>query len=176
MQNWPGKQKNTGYFANLLLLKWVVLHLSMVFSLSEHVCQLAFVRAREKKGETREKERESLVPADAHLPQRRDKSENESVEGVTITLFCFHLICSPHLCGRYKSVELQSCCNATLTATSRAVKWGRKKSNSKETKTSAVWARTCPDGGVTICGWWLLCKQALITPCKPFFKYNFKPC
>lgn len=56
IQNWPGKQKNAGYFANLLSLKWVVLHLSMVFSLSEHVCQLAFVRAREGKKKKRRDE------------------------------------------------------------------------------------------------------------------------
>lgn len=44
-----------------------------------------------KGGETREKERERLAPADAHLP--RDKRENQSVRGVTITPLLF----SPHL-------------------------------------------------------------------------------
>lgn len=36
------KRINTDYFANLLLLKWIVLHLSMAFSLTEHVYQFAF--------------------------------------------------------------------------------------------------------------------------------------
>lgn len=98
------KRINTDNFANLLLLKWIVLHLSMAFSLTDHVCQFAFPRVGGKK-EGRRGKKESLVPADAHCPLRRDERASRFKESRS-PLFCFHLIFSPHSCGRYKSLEL----------------------------------------------------------------------
>lgn len=79
IQNWPEKQKSTDYFPDLLLLKWIVLHLSMAFCLTGYVCQLAFVRAREKKKKTkRGKGRGKLRSARCSLAtEKRQKKEPE---------------------------------------------------------------------------------------------------
>lgn len=100
---------------------------------SEHGVQLDWTclpaclcqRQGGKNEETRRRERESLVPADAHLPLRRDKRASQSFQGITITHpppFVFYLIFSPQLCGRYKSLELQSWYKARTTVASRAAK------------------------------------------------------
>lgn len=97
-QNWPEKQKRRDYFPDLLLLKRIVLHLSVVFCLTGFVCQLAFVRARQKPRERKKekcgrRDRESLALPDAHLPLRRDKRKSQRVQGNKI----IPPFSSPHL-------------------------------------------------------------------------------
>lgn len=98
IQNWPERQKRTDYFTDMLLLKRIVLHLSMVFCLTGFVCQLAFVRARQKPREGEEEKYGgetttlSSLP-DAHLPPRRDKRKSQRVHSSEI--ICPHS--SPHI-------------------------------------------------------------------------------
>lgn len=87
----------------MLLLKRIVLHLSMAFCLTGYVCQLAFVRAREKKKTREGKEEESFALPDAHLPLRRDKRKSQRVQGRKIN----PPLSSPHLPSLYCSLAWQ---------------------------------------------------------------------
>ena len=110
IRNCPEKQKRTDYFTDMLLLKRIVLHLSMVFCLTGFVCQLAFVRARQKPSEGKEEKYGgetttlSSLP-DAHLPPRRDKRKSQRVH--TSEIIFPHS--SPHISSVSCSPAWQIC-------------------------------------------------------------------
>lgn len=109
IQNWPEKQKSTDYFPDLLLLKWIVLHLSMAFCLTGYVCQLAFVRARKKKkkkNQERERRRKASLCQMLTCHWEETKERARGFRAAKSPLLCLHLIFlhySVHLHGRYIS-------------------------------------------------------------------------
>lgn len=108
IQIWPEKHKRRDYFPDLVLLKRIVLHLSMVFCLTGFVCQLAFVRAQQKPRKRKKEKygrggRGSLALPDAHLPQRRDKRKSQRVQGTEI----IPPFSSPHLSSLFCSPAWQ---------------------------------------------------------------------
>lgn len=129
-------RKNIGHFANLLLLKWAALHLSRVFSLSKHVCQLAFVSARKRRRDEG-KGKGELSSSRCSLAKRQKRepvgSRCHNHPSFVFTS-SFLLTCVADI-----SLQLQSCCKATPSVALRLLKWGGGESNLKETKTRALW-------------------------------------
>lgn len=142
---------------------------------SEHGVQLEWTRlpaclcqSQEKKGETREKERGELSSSRCSLATEKRQKRTIQFKASQSPLFCFHLIFSSHLRGRCKSLEHQSCCKATSTMGSRAVKWEEKKKQSEGDKDQVYLGKGSSWRKPHNFWMWLLCNQALIAACKLF--------